>query len=87
MNEDQPLYTQAKNLYTTRNKLVHSGVVEDSGSTDLFPLDQQGSFKALETTKKVLSWLNVDSGISLPVFKFVPIEKIRAVLKNKDNEI
>jgi hypothetical protein len=79
--EDQPLYMQARNLYTTRNKLVHSGVVEDSGSTDLCPLDQQGSFKALETVKKVLIWLNVDSGISLPVIEFVPIEKVRSGIK------
>lgn len=87
LTEDQQLYTQAKNLYTTRNKLVHSGVVEDLGSTDLFPIDQQGSFKALETVKKVLSWLNVDSGINLPVIEFVPIEKLRGGLKNKEGAI
>ena len=78
MTDDQPLYTQARNLYETRNKLVHSGIVAESA--DLFPLDQQGSFKALETVKKVLSWLNVDSGISLPVFEFVRVEKLRAGL-------
>lgn len=59
MLDDQSLYTRARNLYETRNKLVHSGVVE---SADLLPLDQQGSLRALETAKQVLCWLSVDSG-------------------------
>ena len=31
----------------------------------------------------VLSWLNVDPGTNLPVIEFVPIEKLRAGLKQR----
>jgi hypothetical protein len=81
LTEDEPLFLQARNLYTTRNKLVHSGVVVESA--DLLPLDQRGSLKALETVKKVLVWLDVDSGICLPEIEFVPFEEIQAELKKK----
>jgi hypothetical protein len=76
MVDNRALYLQARSLYTTRNNLVHSGVIEDSASANLYSLDQQGSFKALETVKNVLRWLGVDTEIQLPVFEFVPVAEM-----------
>lgn len=78
--EDEPLYSRARTLYNTRNKLVHAGIADDSG---LLSLDQKGSFTALETAKQVHAWLRVDSGICLPVTEFVPYEQAQAALKAK----
>ena len=34
MTDDDALYSQARSLYTTRNKVVHSGVVDEASSAD-----------------------------------------------------
>jgi hypothetical protein len=74
--DDQTLHLHAKTLYTTRNTLVHSGVVEDTASANVLSLGPDGAFKALDTAQKVLRWLNINTAVQLPVLEFVSASEI-----------
>lgn len=70
--ENEELYLKAKRLYSTRNKLAHSGGLSADGIIEMFPLDLNGSLAALETTVGIFSWLGERADLPLPNIGFVP---------------
>jgi len=70
--ENETLYQKAKCLCTTRNKLAHTGVVNEIESK-AYPLDADGSLAALETASALFSWLGERADFPLPKRTFVRI--------------
>lgn len=71
--ENESLYQQAKRLYSTRNKLAHSGVLDENESNETYALDNDGSMAALETASNLFAWLGERSDFPLPKSSFVTI--------------
>jgi hypothetical protein len=71
LTEDDLLYQKAKRLYSTRNKIAHSGGLIDEGSNETFALDLGGSMAALETAVALFAWLGRRADFCLPELGFV----------------
>lgn len=71
--ENEGLYQRAKRLHTTRNKLAHTGVVDDNESNENYPIDEGGAMAALKTASDLFSWLGERADFPLPKRSFVKI--------------
>jgi hypothetical protein len=71
--EDESLFQQAKRLYTTRNKIVHSGELREEDTKNLHAFDVTGSMEALTTAVHLFSWLGERSKFALPSTGFTSI--------------
>lgn len=69
--DDEPLFGRAVSLYSTRNKLAHSGEVP-SDSQELLPLTPDGAMSALDTAISVFRWFGEGSMLSVP--RIVPFQ-------------
>jgi hypothetical protein len=66
--EDEPTFTKAQKLYTTRNKLGHVGEVP--AGADTFEVSEDGVRAGLQTAIKVLKWFG-DTGPYFAGLNFV----------------
>jgi hypothetical protein len=70
MVEDQELYRVARELYKTRNKIVHRGGVATSESGTLQE-SQEGAEAALNCAVKIFRWFGVESDYVFPCLGFI----------------
>lgn len=65
--ENEPLYQKAFKLYKTRNKLVHRGIVPESGTNDYYRLEDEDVMEALATAAEVVQWFGSGKDYKVPV--------------------
>lgn len=56
--DNQKLYQEARQLYSTRNKLVHKGVSGNEGNKTL-DISYEGAYKASEITNSLFKWMKI----------------------------
>ena len=71
LKDDENLYRRAKVLYATRNKIAHTGVVQEPGKDDLLSADEGGAWEALSVSASLFSWLKLPKTVVLPRLDFV----------------
>jgi hypothetical protein len=57
--ENEALYREAVELYSTRNKIMHEGMPAEGGG--ILSIDASGAWRAIKTATEVLAWLG-DAG-------------------------
>jgi len=70
--EDQVLFASAKRLYSTRNRIVHSGELPENDSNSTYSLDEGGAMASLRTAVSLFAWLGLRNDFPLPGMEFVP---------------
>jgi hypothetical protein len=70
--EDQVLFASAKRLYSTRNRIVHSGELSENESNSIYSLDEGGAMASLRTAVSLFAWLGLRNDFPLPGMEFVP---------------
>jgi hypothetical protein len=70
--EDQVLFASAKRLYSTRNRIVHSGELPENESNSTYSLDEGGAMASLKTAVSLFAWLGLRNDFPLPGMEFVP---------------
>ena len=72
--ENENLYNAAKQLYSTRNKIVHWGE-PDSTISNLLKIDDEGANQAFSIARKLFKWAGVDEFDSILLFELIELKK------------
>lgn len=71
--ENEPLYNAARDLYRTRNKIVHFGA-PDPLQKNVLPINITGAVKAFDTARKLFNFVGIDEFDHLQFGGFIPVK-------------